>query len=119
METTVVSARGQVVIPKLMRDAWQWLPGTALEVQNLPQGILLKPARFFETTALDDVMGCVAYNGPADLESAISQAGGVPPPPRAPITPLNPNAQPSATSRIRPRSVYKVDPYEDMRHFGY
>lgn len=77
----------------------------------------------------------VAYNGPADLASAMGQAGGAPAAPasagptvfipRVPLTPLpptqpapNPNARPSATSRIKPRSVYKVDPYEDMRNFG-
>lgn len=61
----------------------------------------------------------VPYNGPADLSSATSQAGGGDA--RSPLAtqPSNPNAQPSATSRIRPRSVYKVDPYEDMRNFGY
>ena len=57
----------------------------------------------------------VAYNGPADLAAATAEAGGAA---RSPLTP-NPNAQPSATSHLRPRSVYKVDPYEDMRHFGY
>lgn len=57
----------------------------------------------------------VAYNGPADLAAATAEAGGAA---RSPLTP-NPNAQPSSTSRIRPRSVYKVDPYEDMRNFGY
>ncbi|MCE9610270.1 MAG: M23 family metallopeptidase [Chthoniobacter sp.] len=82
----------------------------------------------------------VAYNGPADLASAMEQAGGAPARagsaapasagptvfiPRVPLTPLpptqsapNPNARPSATSRIKPRSVYKVDPFEDMRNFG-
>ena len=57
----------------------------------------------------------VAYNGPADLASAAAEAGGMP---RSPLTP-NPNSQPSATSRLKLRSVYKVDPYEDMRTFGY
>ncbi len=61
----------------------------------------------------------VAYNGPADLDAAVSQAGGAPAPARSPLTPLNPNAQPSAASRLKPRSGYKVDPYEDMRNFGY
>jgi murein DD-endopeptidase MepM/ murein hydrolase activator NlpD len=60
----------------------------------------------------------VAYSGPADLESAMAQANGAPGPVRSPLAP-NPNAQPSATSRIKPRSVYKVDPYEDMRGSGY
>lgn len=59
----------------------------------------------------------VAYSGPADLESALSQAGGA----RSPLTPLqvNPNARPSTTSPLRPRSGFKVDPFEDMRSFGY
>ena len=58
----------------------------------------------------------VAYNGPADLESATAQAGF-----RSPLTPqgTNPNAQPSATSRTGLRGGFKVDPYEDMRKFGY
>jgi len=58
----------------------------------------------------------VAYTGPADLDAAVSQAGGL----RSPLTPLqtNPNARPSATSPLRPRA-FKVDPYEDMRNFGY
>ena len=57
----------------------------------------------------------VPYNGPADLGTATAEAGG-----RSPLTPLgtNPNAQPSATSRTRLRP-FKVDPYEDMRNFGY
>ena len=58
----------------------------------------------------------VAYNGPADLESALSQAGGGAPGTHPPLT--NPNAQPSATSPLRLRG-FKVDPYEDMRKFGY
>lgn len=57
----------------------------------------------------------VAYNGPADLASALAEAGGGA---RSPLTP-NPNARPSATSPLRPRGVFKVDPYEDMRTFGY
>lgn len=80
----------------------------------------------------------VTYNGPGDYAAAAAEAGGtlaaasgpavVTPQagptvviPRAPLTPLtpNPDARPSATSRIKPRSVYKVDPYEDLRKFGY
>ena len=50
----------------------------------------------------------VAYNGPADIGAATAQAGG-----RSPLTPLGTNP------RTKPRSGYKVDPYEDMRKFGY
>ena len=60
----------------------------------------------------------VAYNGPADIESALSQAGGGAPGARTPLTPANPNTAPSANSHLRLRD-YKVDPFEDMRKFGY
>lgn len=79
----------------------------------------------------------VTYNGPADYAAAAPAAGGTVAAhgaptvataqagptgvlPRAPLRPLppHPDARPSATSRIKLRSVYKVDPYEDMRTFG-
>ena len=60
----------------------------------------------------------VAYNGPADLASATAEAGGGAPTARSPLTPLNPNAQPSANSHLKLRG-FKVDPFEDMRKFGY
>ncbi len=57
----------------------------------------------------------VPYAGPADLETALTQNTV---PGRSPLSP-NPNARPSTNSPLRPRDGYKVDPYEDMRNFGY
>jgi murein DD-endopeptidase MepM/ murein hydrolase activator NlpD len=57
----------------------------------------------------------IPYNGPDDLDAAVAQSGTASKSPFA----VNPNARPSATSPLKPRSVYKVDPYEDMRSFGY
>jgi AbrB family looped-hinge helix DNA binding protein len=42
--TTRLSAKGQVVIPKEVRDSRQWAPGTEFTVIERPDGILLKPA---------------------------------------------------------------------------
>lgn len=43
MQTTLVSSKGQIVIPKEMRDAHCWQAGTRLEVQDTGDGILLRP----------------------------------------------------------------------------
>lgn len=41
MTTTLVSSKGQVIIPKTVRDARHWAPGTQLEVRDTPEGVLL------------------------------------------------------------------------------
>ncbi|MBP6534035.1 MAG: AbrB/MazE/SpoVT family DNA-binding domain-containing protein [Arenimonas sp.] len=57
METTKLSSKGQVIIPKAVRSAHQWQAGLELVVVDLGDGILLKPRAPFEVTALSDVTG--------------------------------------------------------------
>lgn len=52
MPITLVSSKGQVIIPKPMRDAHRWYAGTRLEVQDTPDGVLLRPVREAEKSAL-------------------------------------------------------------------
>lgn len=42
---TRVSGKGQVVVPKPVRDRQGWQPGTDLEVVETDNGVLLRPAR--------------------------------------------------------------------------
>lgn len=63
METTRLSSKGQIIIPKALRDAYQWMPGLEFVVIDTGQGLLLKPYRPFEPTTLDDVAGCLPYDG--------------------------------------------------------
>ena len=44
MQTTVLSSKGQIIIPKQLRVARRWGPGTQLEVHDTPEGLLLRPA---------------------------------------------------------------------------
>jgi len=63
----------------------------------------------------------VKYTGPADLDSAIAQAGGAPPR-SSPLTPLSSTTASSANSaqpKVKPRGAFKVDPFEDMRGGKY
>jgi AbrB family looped-hinge helix DNA binding protein len=77
METTRLSSKGQVILPKSLRDAHHWAPGTEFEVEDRPEGILLRPKKRFPATQLDDVIGCANYTGPAksleEMEEAIAK----------------------------------------------
>ena len=66
MVTTKVSSKGQIVIPKQVRDARGWQEGTELIVEDTPAGVLLKPKRVFKRTTIDEIAGCLAgsYKGP-------------------------------------------------------
>ena len=62
--TTTVSTKGQVILPKAIRQTLGWRAGTRLVVENRPEGVLLKPEPAFAETRPEDVFGCLAYDGP-------------------------------------------------------
>lgn len=63
METTRMSSKGQVIIPKSVRDARGWEPGTELVVEEHPHGVLLRSHRVFTPTRIEDVAGCLRRKG--------------------------------------------------------
>ncbi len=75
METTRLSSKGQVILPKSIRDAHRWQPGTEFVVEETTEGILLRPAKTFPPTRIEDVAGCLRYAGKpktlAEMEAAI------------------------------------------------
>jgi AbrB family looped-hinge helix DNA binding protein len=77
MKTTVLSSKGQVIIPKPFRSAHHWEPGQRLELIDAGDGILLKPAVPFPATTLAEVAACLPYHGKAktlaEMEEAIRQ----------------------------------------------
>jgi AbrB family looped-hinge helix DNA binding protein len=74
--TTVVSTKGQVILPKSIRDRRRWAAGTRLLVEDTADGVVLKPAPLFPPTRVEDVYGILAYGGPAksleDMDAAIA-----------------------------------------------
>jgi len=74
VETTRLSSKGQVIIPKSVRDAHQWDSGLELQVIEMGDGILLKPKAPFDSTTLDEVAGCLAFKGPAKTQQEIDAA---------------------------------------------
>jgi len=63
--TTVVSTKGQVILPKAIREKRDWPAGTRLIVEDTPEGVLLRRARIFPETRPEDVRGSLRYEGPA------------------------------------------------------
>jgi AbrB family looped-hinge helix DNA binding protein len=67
--TTTVSTKGQVILPKAIRQRRHWEPGTRLVVEDTAEGVLLKAAPVFAATRPEDVAGMLAYRGrPKTLE---------------------------------------------------
>jgi AbrB family looped-hinge helix DNA binding protein len=61
---TTVSTKGQVILPKAIRQRRRWEPGTRLIVEETSEGVLLKAAPAFAPTRPEDVAGMLAYRGP-------------------------------------------------------
>lgn len=78
METTRLSSKGQIIIPMALREAHQWEVGQEFIAIETDDGILLKPKKTFPETTLEDVAGCLRYQGPTkslqDFEDAIIEA---------------------------------------------
>jgi AbrB family looped-hinge helix DNA binding protein len=62
--TTVVSTKGQVILPKAIRQRRDWPAGTRLVVEETAEGVLLRRARVFPETRPEDVFGSLRYDGP-------------------------------------------------------
>ncbi len=63
--TTTISTKGQVILPKAIRDARQWPAGTRLVVENTPEGVLLNAQPAFAATRPRDVFGSLNFEGKA------------------------------------------------------
>ncbi len=57
METTKLSSKGQVIIPKAFRSTHRWEPGLELMVIDTGDGLLLKPKAPFAPSELASVQG--------------------------------------------------------------
>lgn len=74
METTL-SSKGQIVIPRQIRQSHGWKPGFCFSIIDEGDAIVLKPSLSRKTTALEDVIGCAGYSGPkkslADMDAGV------------------------------------------------
>jgi AbrB family looped-hinge helix DNA binding protein len=75
--TTTVSTKGQVILPKAIRDQRHWPAGTKLIVEETPEGVLLKSMPVFAATDMAVVFGSLRSTGPAlsihDMNAVITE----------------------------------------------
>lgn len=61
---TTVSTKGQIILPKAIRDQLHWDAGIRLIVEHTADGVLLRPiAMAFAPTRSENVFGCLAFEG--------------------------------------------------------
>ncbi len=77
MTTSKLSSKGQIVIPKAIRDRRHWTPGVTLVFEERDDGVLLRPAQAAPPmTTLDELSGCLPWDGPPrtleDMDAAIA-----------------------------------------------
>lgn len=76
METTKLSSKGQVIIPKAFRRSHRWEPGLELMVIDTGEGLLLKPKAPFPPSNLADVVGMfknrVSPKTDAEIQAALT-----------------------------------------------
>lgn len=70
---TMVSTKGQVILPKAIREKLKWKPGTELNVEETPNGVLLTPTRYFASTKLEDVAGMLRHKVRIDHPLSIEE----------------------------------------------
>lgn len=78
MATARLSSKGQLVLPKSIRDAHHLRAGSELEIEDGGDVILLRPKRKpagAKTYSVDEVAGFIKYHGPpvtlADMDRGI------------------------------------------------
>ena len=73
---TRLSSKGQVVLPSSIRNAHRWEPGTEFQVQETPEGILLRPLAPPVHHRIDEVAGCLKAKrrvSLAEMDAAVAR----------------------------------------------
>ena len=79
---TRLSGRGQVVVPKAIRDLKDWAPGLDLEMVDAGDGVLLRPCRANKrlrvAEAVERMRAIYIHSGPPvtleEIDEAIAEA---------------------------------------------
>ncbi len=74
MQTVTLSKSGRILIPSAIRKSYNWRPGTRLTLTATPNGLLLKPPVWYPDITLDQVFGCLNYDGPAKTIAEMDEA---------------------------------------------
>ncbi len=72
-----LSTKGQLIIPKEIRERHGWRTGAELEIEDHDDYIVIRLTDVAPETTLDELFGCTGYKGPRrsleDMEAAIAR----------------------------------------------
>ena len=72
-----LSTKGQLVVPKEIRERHGWSAGSELMFEDLGDQVILREVRDVPETRLEDLIGCTGYRGPArtleEMEAGIAR----------------------------------------------
>lgn len=72
-----LSTKGQLVVPKEIRDRHGWTAGAELIFEDFGDRIVLRQVEDVPETTLEDLIGCSGYKGPAkslqEMEEGIAE----------------------------------------------
>lgn len=76
-ETTRLSTKGQLIIPKEIRRRHGWTAGTELIVEDQGNSVVLRQVEDLPVTTVEDLVGCTGYKGPTrsleEMEAGIAR----------------------------------------------
>ena len=72
--TTRLSTKGQLIIPKEIRDRYGWEPGVELEIEDQGDHVVVRRVESLPETRLEDLVGCAGYRGPRRSLEEMEQA---------------------------------------------
>lgn len=70
-ETVRLSSKGQLVIPRAIREQLHWEPGMELTVVPAGRGIMIQPKPRKGKHRLEDLIGFLNYEGPPISDEAL------------------------------------------------
>jgi AbrB family looped-hinge helix DNA binding protein len=74
METVKLSAKGQIVIPKQIRESMHWQAGATFNVVVTGSGLMLMPVPLFEPTTHEQAAGCLHRASRTKLDESDTDA---------------------------------------------
>lgn len=78
MTKTKLSTKGQLIIPKDIRERHGWKLGTELAIEDTGDAVVIRQLGAVKPTKLRDVLGCLRFRGRpkslAEMEEAIAAA---------------------------------------------
>lgn len=74
MARTRLSSKGQVIIPKEVRERHGWRAGLELEVEDHGDAVVLREVNRFPPTTVEEVYGCLKYDGPPATVEEMDEA---------------------------------------------